>query len=482
MLLRLIYDDKLAQAAWLFGCQRTREAIIFDPERDVDRYIDLARAEGLRIVAAAETHIHADFLSGVRELAERTGATAYVSGEGGPDWSPRWLNAKQSGGSGGTRGGASGGAGTYAHRLLKHNDTFDVGGISFRVVHTPGHTPEHICYLVTDKGAGATEPMGIVSGDFVFVGDLGRPDLLESAAGQAGMMEPSARKLFASVERFRELPDFLQVWPGHGAGSACGKSLGAVPQTTVGYEKRFNPAIRAAATENDFVRSILEGQPEPPAYFARMKKQNVEGVPLLGELPAPPRLTPHNIPAGAVPLDTRPWDDFREGHLPGAISAPLDKSFNTIAASYIDPDDPIILIIDPARTDEAVRDLVRLGLDRIEGVLAPEDLAGARFVQTKEISVEQLKDRLAAGDAVMLDVRRATEFAEGHIPGAVNINHVRLALHLDRVPDDKPIYVNCRSGVRSARATALLERAGRDVTNIAGGFLAWERAGGKVVR
>ncbi|HCT46037.1 MAG TPA: MBL fold metallo-hydrolase, partial [Phycisphaerales bacterium] len=272
MLMRMIYDEKLAQAAYLIGCQQTGEAIIFDPERDVDRYIDLAATHGLQIIAAAETHIHADFVSGSRELAERIGAKVYVSDEGGEDWRYQWLDKKSGGGS-------------YDHQLLKDGDSFRVGKIEFTALHTPGHTPEHMVYLVTDHGSGATEPIGMVSGDFVFVGDLGRPDLLETAAGQAGAMEPSARNLYNTLQRLEGIPDFVQVWPAHGAGSACGKALGAVPTSTIGYEKRFNPAILAGRDEQRFVDFILSGQPEPPLYFANMKRDNKIGPPVLGGLP-----------------------------------------------------------------------------------------------------------------------------------------------------------------------------------------------------
>ncbi|MCA9565738.1 MAG: MBL fold metallo-hydrolase, partial [Myxococcales bacterium] len=251
MFMRMVYDDKLAQAAYLIGCQKTGEAIVIDPERDVDRYIDLAKQNGLRIVATAETHIHADFVSGSRELAERVGAKVYVSDEGDADWKYQWLDKKVAGGS-------------YDYQLLHDGDTFSVGNIDFQVIHTPGHTPEHIVFLVTDRGGGATEPIGVATGDFVFVGDLGRPDLLESAAGIAGMMEPSARRLYGTLKTLDKIPDYVQVWPAHGAGSACGKALGAVPMSTVGYEKRFNPAIKAASSEQNFVDFILSGQPEPP--------------------------------------------------------------------------------------------------------------------------------------------------------------------------------------------------------------------------
>ncbi|MGD9691340.1 MAG: rhodanese-like domain-containing protein [Phycisphaerales bacterium] len=475
MLMRMIYDDRLAQAAYLIGCQRTGEAIVIDPERDVDRYLDLAKREGLRIVASAETHIHADFLSGARELAERTGARAYLSDEGDADWKYLWPK---------TMDGKKG----YEHRLLKNGDAFVVGNIEFRVLHTPGHTPEHICFLVVDKGSGATEPMAILSGDFIFVGDLGRPDLLETAAGQTGAAEPSARRLFASVKRFMELPDYLQVWPAHGAGSACGKALGAVPQSTVGYEKRFNPAIRAAEKgEQAFVDFILEGQPEPPLYFARMKRENKTGPAVLGQLARPRTLSAAE--AGRLDgrqtaiLDTRTWKEFMGGHLPGSLYTPLGNDFTTVAGSYVEATESMYLVVDPARAEEAVRDLARIGLDRVEGVIPPGVFAelresGGTLSTGSEVDVEEAK-RLAQ-DAFLLDVRRKDEFGEGHLPGAKHIPHTRLAERLSEVPKDRTVLVNCRSGGRSARAVALLQRAGVKAVNLGGGFTAWHRGGGGV--
>ncbi|MCK6477863.1 MAG: MBL fold metallo-hydrolase, partial [Phycisphaerales bacterium] len=353
MFLRMVYDDKLAAAAYLIGCQRTGEAIVIDPERDVDRYEKLAATNGLRIVAAAETHIHADFLSGGRELAEK-GVKLYVSDEGDADWKYHWLDKKS-------------GGGTYNYRLLKDGDTFTVGNIEFKAVHTPGHTPEHMCFMVTDRGGGADKPMGVATGDFVFVGDLGRPDLLESAAGFKGKAEPSAHRLYATVRKFMEWPDYLQIWPAHGAGSACGKALGAVPMTTVGYEKMFNPSVLAAKTERGFVDFILDAQPEPPLYFARMKRDNKMGPRLLGGIPAPRQLNVAELVAidGAKSaiIDTRPWTAFKAGHVPGSLHLPLNSSFNTDAGSLIDEHQSIVLIVEPGRVDEAVRDLIRVGLD-----------------------------------------------------------------------------------------------------------------------
>lgn len=479
MFLRMLYDDRLAQAAYVIGCQRTGEAIVIDPERDVDRYMDLAKANGLKIVAIAETHIHADFLSGARELAEKTGAKLYLSGEGGPDWNYRWLDKKT-------------GGGAYVHALVRDGDVFRVGNIEFKVMHTPGHTPEHVCYVVTDRGGGAGEPMGIATGDFVFVGDLGRPDLLESAAGVAGMADSSARVLYKSVQRFAALPEYMQVWPAHGAGSACGKALGAVPQTTVGYEKRFNASIRAAESEGKFIDYILSGQPEPPMYFARMKYLNRDGPAVLGQLPKPRAMTAAEV--GAVDgtrtfvVDTRGWPQFKAGHVRGAIFAPRDGMFHTVVGSYVTPEADIVLIADSGQIDGLVRDLVRIGLDRIVGFVTPEVFAAfaaatpGAMVTTAEIDVAAAKQKAAGGGVFLLDVRAAGEFAEGHIPGALHAAYPHLPKHLAKLPKDQPILVNCKMGGRSARACAYLEREGFKVTNLAGGFTAWEQAGGAVAR
>ncbi len=472
MFMRMIYDEKLAQAAYLIGCQKTGEAVIIDPERDVDRYIDLAQANGLRIVAAAETHIHADFVSGSRELAERTGAKVFVSDEGDADWKYEWLDKRLAGG-------------TYDHQLLKDGDRFHIGNIELQAIHTPGHTPEHIVFLVTDHGANATAPIGMATGDFVFVGDLGRPDLLETAAGHAGAMEPSARRLYSTVKKLSDIPDFVQIWPAHGAGSACGKALGAVPMSTVGYEKRFNPAIQAAATEQGFVDFILEGQPEPPLYFANMKRDNKLGPPVLGELAQPERMSAadlQKLDASAVAIiDTRPWDAFTTGHIKGSLSFPLSKSFNTDAGSMVRDTDDIYLVIEEPKLDEAIRDLIRIGLDRIKGWCPAAEVSAAPGLATvEEITVEDAARLVQSHKVGVLDVRRKTEFDAGHIPSATNIAHTRLAGRMTEVPTDETLLINCRSGVRSARATAYLMRAGRRVINLKGGFLAWEKSAAPV--
>ncbi|MBL4590356.1 MAG: MBL fold metallo-hydrolase [Phycisphaerales bacterium] len=475
MFMRMMYDEKLAQAAYLIGCQKTGEAVVIDPERDVDRYIELAAENGLRIVATAETHIHADFVSGSRELAERIGAKVYVSDEGDADWKYQWLDSRLAGGS-------------YDHRLLKDGDVFEIGNIRFQTIHTPGHTPEHIVFLITDLGAGADEPIGMASGDFVFVGDLGRPDLLETAAGQSGAMEPSARRLFRTIAKLDSIPDFVQVWPAHGAGSACGKALGAVPMSTIGYEKRFNPAIKAASSEENFVNFILSGQPEPPMYFATMKRVNKVGPEVLGGVPNPPQITLEQLraldPKQVAIVDTRPWEAFRDAHVPKSICLPLSKSFNTDAGSYLGEREPIYLLIKPNMVDETIRDLIRVGLDNIMGWFDASDLeryedASHSLVALAEIDAEQAAAVLVAPELLVLDVRRATEFREGHIPGAINIAHTRLVSRLDEIPHNRRVLVNCLSGGRSAGSSSVLQRHGYQVVNLAGGINAWYEVQGK---
>ncbi len=475
MLFRMLYDKKLAQAAYFIGCQATGEAIVIDPERDVDRYLRVAGQENMKITAITETHIHADFLSGSRELAERSGAKLYLSDEGDADWKYQWLDKKK-------------GGGWYNHQLVRDGDIFRVGNIEFKVLHTPGHTPEHICFMVTDRGGGANEPMGLATGDFVFVGDVGRPDLLETAAGVAGAKETSAKVMYQSLQRFKTLPDYLQVWPGHGSGSACGKALGAVPQSTVGYEKRFNASIAAASEESRFVKAILHGQPEPPLYFARMKRDNKMGPPLLGDMPNPRKESIAAIQTavknGAALLDTRNWGDYIDGHLAGALFAPLNTAFPTVAGSYVPENTPIYLIADEKDITEAVTDLIRIGLDNIIGFATPADLqqysaSGGALKNIVSKDIRELKNGSRNGELI-LDVRRADEFEAGHLSGAKNIAHTRLLARMNEIPREKPLLVHCRTDARSSYAVGLLQAHGFDITHLSGGFLGWLESGGDI--
>ena len=469
MLVRQIADPKLAQFAYLIGCPRTGEAIVIDPERDVDRYFDVAARNKLRIVAAADTHIHADYLSGLREMAAR-GVFVYASREGGPEWQYEWLIG-----------------GEYSHRLLGQGDQFSVGLIEFLAVHTPGHTPEHLSYLVRDAGSGAKDFIALASGDFVFVGDVGRPDLLERAAGMIGVMEPSARAQFASIQReFRGLPEFLQVWPAHGAGSACGKSLGDVPTSTVGYELRTNRSIQAAVDEQTFVDFILAGQPEPPLYFARMKRDNRRGPELLSKLPSPPPLHASDLAVlenrtDIAVLDTRSRDAFFAGHLAGSLLTELDYQFCSLAGSYVPEGMSMYLVVDETRLDEAVRALIRVGLDGIAGYITPETLVnygrrGGVLHRTRTIDMSTLEAERVSGRAHVLDVRGLAEVETGNVPGALHVPHTRIGVSVDKLPVDKPLLVYCNSGARAAAAVAMLARLGFNAIDVNDNFANYRRA------
>jgi hydroxyacylglutathione hydrolase len=478
MLFRQLFDPKLAQYAYLVGCQESGEALIVDPERDIDRYVEAAEADGLRIVAVAETHIHADFLSGAREFAERFGTRTYLSDEGGEEWASDWARG-----------------GDYEVTFLKHGDTFVLGGIEIQAVHTPGHTPEHLSYVLIDRGSGADTPIGVATGDFVFVGDLGRPDLLEQAAGMHGVQEPSARQLYAALPRFTALPDYAQVWPAHGAGSACGKSLGAVPQTTVGYEKLYNASLSVASQGEDaFVRAILEGQPEPQTYFARMKRDNNHGVPLLGGLPRPRKLTVSELERtvgdrDVLIVDTRlDRTAFMARHVPGALYAGLNKSFNTVVGSLVEDETrPIVLVIEEAAVEEAVRDLVRVGYDALTGFVTTDTLTryfdrGGESGSIQQATFADVAEREGQDGVAVVDVRFAAEFAAGHVPGAINASYTRLPSYVDeRIPRGKTLLVHCATGARSAAASAFLAREGFTVQYVDGDFAGYRQMGDVVV-
>ncbi|MEX2177561.1 MAG: rhodanese-like domain-containing protein [Gemmatimonadaceae bacterium] len=471
MLLERYYDDALAQASYLIGCERTREAIVIDPNRDVARYLRAAAAHRMRLRYVTETHIHADFLSGSRELADDARADLLLSAHGGADWSYVF-------------------AGADGARMLRDGDTVDIGKVRITVLHTPGHTPEHIAFLITDLAVG-DRPIGLVSGDFVFVGDVGRPDLLERAANVAGSMEAAAKDLFASLRRLESLPDFLQIWPGHGAGSACGKALGSVPQTTLGYERLYNPALQHA-TEDAFVRWVLADQPEPPRYFAVMKQLNRDG---------PPRRPPAEVPqldaAGIeASLDRAHWvvdvrgsAEFAQQHLPGTINIPSSRSLPTYAGTVLTYDRPIALIAksrDQALT--AIAQLALIGLDDVAGwavldVLQQVKSKGGMLDSTRTIDATALAARLEKDGLRVLDVRGRSEWNEGHLARATHIYLGDLADRASELTPDAPIVVHCQSGTRSSIGASLLRARGfTNVTVFSGGMDAWRRAGLPVER
>ena len=471
MLLERLYERDLAQASYLIGCEQTGEAMVVDANRDVARYLQAADRARLRITHVVETHIHADFLSGSRELARRANARLLLSAEGGPEWSYAFVGDANAVG-------------------LRDGDTFDIGRIHVEVIHTPGHTPEHVAFVVTDT-ASATEPMGVITGDALFVGDVGRPDLLvrtrDSGADDAAALaelSASAERLYHTVDRFRKMPEHLQVWPGHGAGSACGKSLGAVPQSTIGYERRFNWAFGAQGLQ-DFVATVLAGQPEPPRYFARMKRLNRDGPPALGMLPAPALLACEVLPAlqrgGVTLIDTRPPKAFAEGHVPGSLNIPLGTSFVTWAGSVLPDDAVLALLVEGGAAGglAPARSLALIGLDDVRGVFDGSVLEWQAAHGGLAILPES--DPQAAATAAtshrIIDVRGAAEWDAGHIPGAEHIPLTELASALPRIAN-VPTIVHCQGGTRSSIAASMMRAAGMTtVVNMTGGFAAWKKEG-----
>ena len=457
MFFKHIYEKGLAQASYIVGCQATKEAIVIDPKRDIDTYLEIAEQENLTITHITETHIHADFLSGTRELAAATGAKVYLSDEGGQDWQYQ-----------------------FEHFGLKDGSKIQVGNLILEVMHTPGHTPEHISFLLTDTPA-SNKPVMIFTGDFVFVGDIGRPDLLEKAAGITGTQEKGARQMFQSLKRFKGLDDFIQVWPGHGAGSACGKALGAVPSSTVGYEKITNWGLNIE-DEEEFVRTLLDGQPEPPKYFAMMKKLNKVGPKVLGSIPRPGRLSIQQFEqhsnAGVKIIDTRNKISFAGGHFPDSINIQDNSAFSTWAGWILDYQNPFLLITRDDRIEDLTKALIRIGLDNIAGYVNDIDKisnAGYELKTLNQITVHELNENL--NDYFVLDVRGKSEFEASHIPNASNIPAGYIVDNLHKLPADKQIVVHCASGDRSAIAASVLLSAGFDsVVNLTCGFNGWNQA------
>ncbi len=458
MLIRRFYDDRLAQASYLIGCQKTGEAIVIDPSRDIAPYLAAEQEEGIRITRVTETHIHADFVSGARELAARTGATLFLSAEGGTDW--QYAYAKEAGAT-----------------LLHDNDVITMGGVRLDVWHTPGHTPEHLAFIVTDM-ARSEDPVAMVSGDFVFVGDVGRPDLLEKAAKVMGTMEAGARDLYRSLQRTASLPDHLQIWPGHGAGSACGKALGAMPTSTLGYERRTNWAF-SMPDEASFVRAVLEGQPAPPRYFGTMKRINREGAPVLGDRAAPAPLPASALPAAlrdGVVIDLRPATEFAANHVCGTIHLPLIKAFTTWAGWLLPYDQDIALIApSAAAAAEGQRALASIGLDRVVGAFGLDVLTGT-LASTARGDILQAPAMLAAGRRV-IDLRNVSEWDAGHIPGAEFHPLGTIDESLADVDRATPLAIHCQAGTRSAIGASVLERMGfRDVIDLTAGYAGWRPA------
>ncbi|CAM3271530.1 MBL fold metallo-hydrolase [Filibacter tadaridae] len=461
MFFRSFFDENLAHMSYLVGCQKTGEAIVIDPARSIESYLKTAKRERLKIVAVAETHIHADFLSGSREIAKHCGATVYVSDEGDENWKYHQVEGVN-------------------YTLLTDNCIFKVGHIEFQVMHTAGHTPESISFVLTDIGGGSSHPMGIFTGDFVFVGEIGRPDLLEKAAGVRGSAATGARQMFESVQKFKQLPDFLQVWPAHGAGSACGKSLGAVPMSTVGYEKLNNWAL-LEENEEKFVETLLSGQSTPPNYFSMMKKLNKIGPPVVNEADITGLETVDEMErfeANTILLDTRRAAEFAKAHCKGAINIPFNQTFTNWAGELIGYEQDIILIAMENKLKAIMESLASIGLDRVVAFIEPSVvLATEKDPESYgEVNVQQLQDILNDDDYYLIDVRNQSEWDAGKIEGATHKPLSQLVNLLDDLPKGKTYLVQCQSGVRSAIATSLMQANGyKDVKNVKGGYIAWKK-------
>jgi hydroxyacylglutathione hydrolase len=422
----------------------------------------------MKIVHVTETHIHADFVSGAKALADSSGATLHLSAEGGTDWGYRDS----------TLASAS---------ALRDGSTIQAGRIRLRAIHTPGHTPEHLVFLVSDLDRGE-DPVGALTGDFVFVGDVGRPDLLEKAAGAKGSMEESARALFRSIRTFKALPDYLQIWPGHGAGSACGKSLGSMPQSTLGYEKLFNWAF-GEMSEGEFVRRVLEDQPVPPRYFSVMKTVNRGGE-------APPRTPAAKllglpeleaaIRSHAPILDARTAHRFAAGHLPGSLNIPLNKSFLNWSGALIPSNTDFYLVTDLDTEDgirEVLGELCKIGLTRVRGIFRSGLIADwkskhAGLETVRHMEPVELQSLRTESDVQIVDVRNPDEWSKGHLPGAIHIPLAALPDRIDEIDKSKPVVVHCQGGGRAAIATSLLQSRGlTDVATMTGGYERWVAEG-----
>ena len=461
----------LAIASYIIGDEeQSREAAVIDPTRDVEEYIRIAKAEGLRITHILETHVHADFVSGAVELKARLGGAPQIhcSAMGGKEWTP-----------------------PYADVQVRDGDEFHLGQLRVRAVHTPGHTFEHLTWAIFDESRSADTPWLMLTGDFLFVGDVGRPDLLGE-----GPRKQLAAQLYRSVfEKLPPLPDFTEIFPGHGAGSLCGKALGSRRSSTLGYERRFNPSLQAAP-EAAWIASLLEGMPLAPPYFLRMKKVNAEGPRILGpELPGKRRFTAKEVHERVcehcVILDVRSKEAFAGGHIPDSINIPLGPSFASWCGWVLPYDTPMLIVPDdPADVPEVVTHLLRVGFDDVQGYL--EDGVGAwetngfPLARLETISAQDLAQKLAGSDGerpFVLDVRTDAEWSKGHIAGALHIHGGLIQERHGEVPRERAIAVVCGSGYRASIAASFLKREGHlRAMNLLGGMSAWNASGQPTTR
>ena len=444
----------LSQYSYIVSSQG--KAAVVDPIRDIDIYLAYAAAQGLQIESILETHIHADYASGATALAAATGAelalSAYDEGEMYQYRMP--------------------------HRQLRNGDVIEIGAARIEALHTPGHTPEHLSFVLIDTERSATEPVVLLSGDFLFVGSLGRPDLLGEQA-KLGL----ARELHRSLhQRIAHLPDSVQLYPGHGAGSLCGAGMSDSPESTLGYERATN--LLFGLPVEAFVSTILASVPAMPRYYPRMKTLNAEGPPPLASLPGGESLSVADVKnfaqQGAILLDLRRPEAFGGAHIPSSLNIGSEGNLSLWAGWLLDPTKNIVLIGDTGDNDSARRALIRVGLDRIAGSLAGGFSAwssdGMPLARTTQLAVTEIPQ--PASETILLDVRTDTEWAGGHIAGARHIALGDLAEHAASLPQDQPITTVCGSGYRSSIAASLLMQLGYlSVSSIAGGISAWKAQG-----
>jgi hydroxyacylglutathione hydrolase len=457
MIFRQYYLECLSHASYLVGDPTTGEAVVVDPQRDVQLYLDDAAASGLRIVKVLETHIHADFLSGHLELAAATGAAIGY-------------------------GRAAAGRVEFPIETYADGDRITLGEVVLEIRETPGHTPESISIVVHPSGADSA-PEAVLTGDTLFIGDVGRPDLLVAAGMTADEL---ARQLYRSLhERLLTLPDATKVYPAHGAGSACGKNLSTETVSTIGEQRRTNYAL-APMSEDAFIEAVTQGQTVAPMYFAFAAGRNREMRDLLRDVEVPALSLDEvlaQVAAGAVVLDGRPDTAFAAAHLRGSVNVGLGGRFAEYAGEVIAPDTPIVLVTDPGREAEAKTRLARIGFDRVVGVLADPLAAFAdhpeHVASLSRLSAAVLAERIAeVPGLVLVDVRNAGEVAGGTIPGARNIPLPALVRRLDELDPAAPTVVFCAGGYRSAIASSLLRSKGfADVSDLLGGFGAWSGSG-----
>ena len=444
---RQFYVGCLSHASYLIGDEG--EAVVVDPSRDVDMYLEEAETHGMKITTILETHLHADFVSGHRELAARTGATIGVS-------------ARAEAG--------------YPHRPLRDGDEIKFGRARLKVLETPGHTPESLSFLIYEQ-AGDRAPWGVLTGDTLFVGDVGRVDILSSrlpVGDLAGLLYDSLH------QKLLTLPDDTKVYPAHGAGSLCGRSIRKETWSTIGRERADNAALKPMSREA-FVAEVTRDVPETPIYYLYSRDLNRSGPRLDAERPMPPLVAPREFVAtiehGAVVLDTRTVEAFGAGHIQGALHVGLDGPYASWVGTLLKPDQQLVIVAEPDRVEEAVSRLARVGYEDIAGVLdggmGRWQAEGLPVVRTEQLPVESL----AAGRLRVLDVRRGREWEGLHLPGATHIPLAELPERVGELDRGTEWVVMCGSGYRSSIGGSVLERAGFSVANAAGGIDAWRAAG-----